>query len=366
MIMNREQHPADATLPAWPTFLSVLVAIIALIAITWLLRQTYAVTMPIAAAIIITMLVHLLHDWLRQRLSARLRWSATPLTLVAILLALLVSVGAIAWAVSLLASKVPQYAEQLQQSWMQLASWAKARGVPLNELAAGSLRNRAMNWLTQGVYFFWSALAGLVLVLFFVLLMLLEVRRWQEKVNTALKDSWAAATLDTVATVSHQLRQYLFVRTMMGLATAVLEGLWLWLVGVDLALVWAMVFFFLNYIPTIGSAVAAIPPTLIALVTLGPGWALVAIAGIFVIEQVMGNFVDPRWVGHKLSISPLVVLIAILFWGWVWGIVGAILAVPMTAILIIAAAHVPSLRSIALLLSRTSSEDELVTHTHRT
>lgn len=78
----------------------------------------------------------------------------------------------------------------------------------------------------------------------------------------------------------------------------------------------------------------------------------------------MGNFVDPRWVGRRLSLSPLVVLAAVVFWGWVWGVAGALLAVPMTAAVVVACAHVPSLAPLALLLSRTSSIEQMTRRTH--
>jgi AI-2 transport protein TqsA len=210
-----------------------------------------------------------------------------------------------------------------------------------------------------------AAVGGLILILFFVLLMLLEARRWREKIRAALKGSRAAATLDTAATVSEQVRKYLLAQTMVGAITAVLEGLWLWTIGVELAIVWGILFFFLNYIPTLGSILAGLPPALLAVLTLGPAHAMVAIAGIFVIEQIMGNFVDPRLVGRKLSISPLVLLVAVVFWGWVWGVPGALLAVPLTATIVVAFAHVPALRPIALLLSRSASEEELLRQTHQ-
>ena len=283
-----------------------------------------------------------------------------------ILAALALIGGAVAVAVDLASEHVPQYAEKLRTQWQQFASWAGGHGLPVKGgvSADGAMRDRLVGWLTGGLRSAWAVLTLLVLVLFFVALMLLEAPRWCEKVEASMRGSRAHATLDTTASVASQVRQYLLVRTMLGAVTAVLNGLWLWAMGVDLALVWAMLFFVLNYIPTIGSIVAAVPPALVALAGLGPGRALVVIAGLLVIEQFMGNFVDPRWVGRRLSLSPLVVLVAVVFWGWVWGVAGALLAVPMTATIVVACAHVPSLRPLALLLSRTGSMEQMARRTH--
>ncbi len=204
-------------------------------------------------------------------------------------------------------------------------------------------------------------IAFLVLTFFFVLLMLIEAPQWRRKTTEVAGDPGSRhRARDVLLTIGSKVRRFLVVRTLIGLTTAVLEGIWLWSIGVPLALVWAVIFLFLNYIPTLGSIIAAIPPVLFALATMGFGWALVAAAGILIIEQIMGNYVDPAVQGRQLSISPLVVLVAVVFWGWIWGVGGALLAVPITMSLIVAAAHIEPLVPIALMLSGASDKDELI------
>src|SRR5690606_4682895 len=135
------------------------------------------------------------------------------------------------------------------------------------------------------------------------------------------------------------------------LLTAVMIAGWLLLVGMDLVFLWAILQFVLNYVPTLGSIVAGTFPAVYALVQFGAGKALLVIGGIVLIEQVMGNYVDPRLQGRTLDISPLVVLVSIVFWGWVWGVAGALLAVPLTATIMIVCAHIPALEPVALVLS---------------
>ena len=97
-------------------------------------------------------------------------------------------------------------------------------------------------------------------------------------------------------------------------------ALWLWLIGVDFALLWGVMFFLFNYAPTVGSIVAGVLATLVALLQLGPLWAAVAAAGMIAIDQAIGNVLDPHLQGRSLDISPLVVLVSVIFWGWIWGL----------------------------------------------
>ncbi len=153
------------------------------------------------------------------------------------------------------------------------------------------------------------------------------------------------------------------VRTILGAITGTLYGLWTWAFGLEFAIVWGLLGFLLNYVPTLGSIVAGTLPVLFAFFTKDIGTALIIAAGLLVIEQVMGNFVDPRLQGKQLSLSPLVVLFSLLVWGWIWGIPGALLAVPLTVLITIVFAHAAGLRKIALVLSDETDMAGLDEHT---
>ena len=118
----------------------------------------------------------------------------------------------------------------------------------------------------------------------------------------------------------------------------------------------------LNFIPTVGSLIAGIFPVLFAFAQKDPGTALLVGGGLLVIEQVMGNFVDPKLLGERLSVSPLVILVSLLVWSWIWGIAGALIAVPMTVLLTVTFAQVPALRPVALFLSNERDLEGLEEH----
>ncbi len=229
--------------------------------------------------------------------------------------------------------------------------------------AGGSLAGRLVDWAssiaTQVLGAAGAMLGAGVIILFLTLIMLIEASTWRDKIVTVLGAEKRQGTMDAINVIARKLRRYLLVRTILGLLTAILYVAWLWIFGLDLLLVWGLLAFLLNFIPTLGSLIAGGLPILYALAQKDVGSALAIGAGILVIEQIMGNYVDPRVQGRQVALSPMVVLVVLLIWGWAWGIAGAILAVPITIAIMIICAHVGPLRPFALMLSDARDMDEL-------
>jgi predicted PurR-regulated permease PerM len=148
-----------------------------------------------------------------------------------------------------------------------------------------------------------------------------------------------------------EVQRYLVIKASVSLANGVLLGAWCWLWGVDSPLLWGVLACVLNFIPVIGSIVAAIPPILLALVSGGPGAAVGVATGYLAVNVLVDNLLEPRILGHSLGLSPLVVLMSMLIWGFVLGPVGAILSVPLTMAVKILFERDEDLRRIALLMS---------------
>ena len=129
-----------------------------------------------------------------------------------------------------------------------------------------------------------------------------------------------------------QVQRYLFIKSAVSLTTGLLVGGWCWALGLDFAVMWGLIAFLLNYIPSIGSILAAIPPILLAIVQLG--WVSAGMVGLGYIATnlFLGNFLEPRLLGRTLGLSPLVVFLSLLFWGWLWGPAGMLFCVPLTVI----------------------------------
>jgi predicted PurR-regulated permease PerM len=126
------------------------------------------------------------------------------------------------------------------------------------------------------------------------------------------------------------IKRYTIMKTILSLFTGVLIGLWLLILGVDYPVLWGFLAFLLNYIPNLGSIIAAIPAFILSLIQLGFGTAVLVLAGYFLVNFIIGNIVEPRMMGRKLGLSTLVIFISLILWGSLLGLVGAILCIPLT------------------------------------
>jgi len=193
-----------------------------------------------------------------------------------------------------------------------------------------------------------GVLTNTFLIIFTMIFMLLEVSSVGTKVEAALGRS--AESLQRPREFLHNLGRYLGIKTIVSSATGACAGLLAWSIGLDFPLLWAMLAFLFNYIPTIGSIIAAVPAVLLALVQLGPGAAGATAMGFAAINVVFGNVIEPRLMGYGVGLSPLIVFVGLIFWGWVFGPVGMLLSVPLTMTLKLALESDESTKWIAILI----------------
>jgi predicted PurR-regulated permease PerM len=186
------------------------------------------------------------------------------------------------------------------------------------------------------------------LVLLAVMFILLEAPSMHAKLKVAFKPSPEAEA--RISRLLARLNRYMAIKALTSLATGVIIWAWLTFLGVDFAALWGTLAFLLNFVPTVGSIIAAVPPVLMALVQLGVQEAILTALGFMVVNIGIGNFVEPRIMGRGLGISTLAVFISLLFWGWLFGLVGMFLAVPLTAALIAALDASPHTRALAIML----------------
>lgn len=327
----------------------ILMAIIASILVVAALKATKPISMPLAFAFFIVVLVHPLQNKLEQKLP---RWLSLILVLLLLCAIVGLAVGAFSISAEIIEPKLPQYLDRLQEVANAAQTWAKERNLPIPQFnsqsgnTSGELTQRAIG----GVRSFISVISLTILTISLLVLLLLEVAQYRHKAQQAFSSRTGDRLINAVGNTSEKLRRYLWVMTLTSLITGVLTVVWCFIVGVDLAFVWGLIAFVLNYIPTIGSIIAVIPPTLVALIFNGAGHAIATVIGLAVIQVVMGNFVDPRVQGKSLQLSPFIALVSIAFWGWVWGIPGAILGVPMTISIILFCQEFKVTQGVAILL----------------
>jgi len=201
-----------------------------------------------------------------------------------------------------------------------------------------------------------GVLTNVFMILLTVVFILVEASDLSDKLKRGLKNS--KKSLKGMSEIAASLNRYIALKTVFSFATGVLVAIWMAILGVDFALLWGLIAFLLNYIPTIGSIIAAIPAVLLALVQLGVGPAILVAAGFLAVNMLVGNILEPRIMGKGLGLSPLVVFISMVFWGWVLGPVGMFLSAPLTMIVKIIFEANQETRKIALLLGNDSGKKE--------
>ncbi len=254
------------------------------------------------------------------------------------------------------ADSIPFYQERLTEQLQTLGQTLQGWGMEPGQLSALS-EDRTINigtilsYVISGV----SQLFSYAFIIFFyVIFMLVEATTFQGKIKSAFKDNKHA--YGYFAEVMNSMQYYLVIKTRINVVTGLFVGAALWAVGLDFAVLWGFLAFLLNYVPNFGSIIAAIPAVMLAFVQFGVGWQLWVIIGIYLgINLLVGYWLEPKMMGQGLGLSALVVLIAVIFWGWILGPVGLILSVPITVALKIFMASYDGSRWLAVMLG--SEED---------
>lgn len=192
-----------------------------------------------------------------------------------------------------------------------------------------------------------EAFSAFVLLLLFLIFILIEAARLPAKLQAA----FGGPSFDTqFGRILAEVQGYLAVKTVVSIATGVLVGFSAALLGVDFALLWGLVAFVLNFVPSVGSIVAGIPAVLVALIQLGPGPAVALAAAYLTINMILGNLVEPAILGRRLGLSTFFVILSVVYWGFVWGPVGMLLSLPLTLAVKLALEQSSELRWLAVLM----------------
>ncbi|WP_205663187.1 AI-2E family transporter [Alteromonas facilis] len=279
------------------------------------------------------------------------RWLSVTLVILLIVVFGFMLAGLVAQSMSEFKRNLPQYSAQLSQQF----TWVIAKLETLNiHLNTDLLREHldpgmAMSMTTNILGGLGGVLSNLFLILLTVVFMLFEAESMPRRIHVAMADP--DMKLNHIDRFIRSVNSYLAIKTLVSLATGLMIGVWLWILGVDHFLLWAVLAFLLNYIPNIGSIIAAIPAVLMAFVQFGFGVAGLVGLGFIFVNTVMGNVVEPRLMGRGLGLSTLVVFLSLIFWGWLLGSVGMLLSVPLTMIVKIALETRQETKWLAILLS---------------
>ncbi len=292
------------------------------------LKEASTVALPAVFSIFLGILA-----WPMLRGLTRLRVprvAAVPLVVLAVTAAL---IGIVALLGSLLAdftSALPQYQARLASTMSGVQTQLVNLGMP-EDFKLLSLADPAevLNIAGRGLRGVVGALSNTLLVMLLLLFVLVEGFGLPQKLRCAITDD---EVIDRVEGFSASIQRYLLIKTGTSALTGVSIATGLAAIGLDFPLLWGLGALFLNFIPSVGSIIAALPAIVLALVQFGWGGALGVMLLFLVVNVAIGNLLEPRIMGDELGLSPLVVLLSLLLWGWTWGPLGMLLAVPMTVI----------------------------------
>lgn len=198
-----------------------------------------------------------------------------------------------------------------------------------------------------------TVLGNFTLVIIYVVFFVIEENFFSQKMDAIFsRKRKRESFMHIISHISAAINKYFTVKTEMSLLTAVLSYIIMLILRVDFPVLWAFIIFILNYIPYIGSLVASLLPAIFAIFQFGSFWPFVYVfLAVEAVQVLVGNYIEPKVMGKSLNLSPLVVIIALSFWGAIWGILGMILSVPIVSVLVIICAQFDSTRSVAILLS---------------
>ncbi|RUO35304.1 AI-2E family transporter [Aliidiomarina sanyensis] len=321
-------------------------------------KAASVIVVPFLLALFITIIFQPVIQWFRLK-------NLPPFAaIVAIVMVILVAgfalAGLIVQSVNEFTLNMPVYRARMTEQFSALVTFAAQFNIHLNQALLqeqfdpARLMSMAVNILSS----LGGMLTNTLLILLIVAFMLAESALIPKKISLAFGQP--EKQMKRFSSMLIAINKYLALKTIISLVTGFLVGFGLWLLGVDHFILWAVVAFLFNYIPNIGSILAAIPAVIMALIQFSPLMAGAVAALYLAINLVMGNLIEPRVMGRGLGLSTLVVFLSLIFWGWLLGPVGMLLSVPLTMMVKIGFEENPNTRWLAIMLSG----DELKHHAH--
>lgn len=278
-------------------------------------------------------------------------WLAMALSIATVVLGNVVVYAILVGQVDALVAAAPVYQANFQALTIRVAGTLGIEQLPTAENMLSQLDlGRMFTWIGASAG---TLLSHLVLIAIYVGFLLAEQHRIPDKLARLQSDEARAEQMRTlVSDISKSVQTYIWIKTLMSLLTGAVSYVVLILVGVDFAAIWALVIFFLNFIPSVGSILGVLFPAILTLVqfeTLGP--FVVVIAGLGTAQFLIGNVLEPAVTGKTLNMSPFMVILSLTFWGALWGVPGMFLSVPLMVVTGIVCSHFEGLRWISVVLS---------------
>jgi AI-2 transport protein TqsA len=338
------EAPSLATASRW---------IVILVGSYFLLRELGPILKPLFLAVLLGYVILPIHLQVKKRVPGRLSLVASAI--LSLILIVLLTAG-IQVTVRTLAVEMPELIAQTDDKindWFKdyreryPDTWRSVTGMIVSDG-----QSSAREWTTWFVGVAANTLTTAAVVTLYLLFLLLEASRFPDRVNRAFSEKRAERIMKTIAGINRGIAHYLTAKVKASLVLAIPIFIVLFVFSTPLALIWAVLVFFCNFVPYLGSVVGYSVPALFVLIHFGFGWEFITIAILMLaVHLVSSSVVEPAIIGKAVGLSPVLILFALAFWGSLWGLTGMLLAVPLTVMLKIVAEHLDATRPLAKLVA---------------
>lgn len=324
------------------------------------LRGASTILVPLALALFVAVISLPLLNFVRNR------GVPTSIAILAVVIFDAAALFGFGWLLSLSALEVrnqlPLYMGRLQQLEDESIAWLSSRGL---EISASPLADmlqpeQLLDIVSTVLLGATDVLTSVFLVTLIFIFILAEASTFPRKFRAIVGGD--EADIGRSFQIVKEIQHYLGIKTVVSAVTGITVGVIMWALGIDFPLLWGLTAFLLNFIPNVGSIVAAIPAVFVALLQIGPGMAMIVMGVYIGVNALYGNFIEPLLVGRQLGLSTLVVVLSLVFWGWVWGPTGMFLSVPLTMALKIILEHSDEFRWVAFLMTSERHEPDADPH----
>jgi predicted PurR-regulated permease PerM len=321
-----------------------------------ILKEMQSVMLPLIVAVIIAVIFEPFHRWLQTK---RVPGFASIIIIIIIIL-IISNITSLFVFTSFTSFKeaIPRYQEKFTVMYASFAAWLEsseifkayfAKSINLSSLVTGERVGSIMEGILSGVL---GLFGNYVLIMIYVVFLLTEIGSVRDRVRLAFSKENSTRISLIIENIFTDIKKYLVGKTLINLTHAVLVYIILLLFGADFAIVWGFLTFFMAFIPNIGPFFATILPFAAVLIQFdSTGSAIVLLILLVVVGFVMGNIVEPKIFGNTLNLSPFLILASLIFWGYLWGIMGMLLSVPILSMIKITLSKFDSTRPVSILMS---------------
>jgi AI-2 transport protein TqsA len=327
---------------------SLLVVTASLVIIVWGIIQAQSVLVLMLVALFLAVIGAPMVLWLKEK---RIPSVLAVLAVLACMIVILLMIGGlVGTSLANFSDSLPFYQQRIQEEVQTMKEFLASKGITIKENAVLEYFNLGaiMDLTASLLSGLTSTLSSIFLVLLTVTFILLEVSSFPVKLRAILDDP--KAEFSQFKKFIEDINHYMLLKTGVSATTGVLIGIWMSILGVDFPVLWGFLAFLLNYVPSLGVVIAAVPAVLLTLIQYGPGQAALAAGGYIAVNFIIGTIVEPKLVGRGVGLSTLVVFLSLIFWGNLLGLIGMVLCIPFTMTLKFALENNEQTRWLAILL----------------